>query len=251
MPLHETMSASGSIGIAAAQFASALRAASASAPTGNRHRPQETLRHLNAAMSIIGGWVWQTDADNRFVYMSPAVERLAGRKPELHYGKTLADLGVVAANSTERSDWLEKICARVNFGPVDLVRYDHGRPFYMRTLAEPQFDAEGAFIGYIGVAFSISADHVAEPAERRSYTRRNVVRAAEIVIEDGATTYGCVLLDISMRGARLHVSQGLRLSPKLTLCVPALSMRAKCSIRWRADDQVGVEFPVDADNPRA
>ncbi|MGE0701000.1 MAG: hypothetical protein AB7O57_18030, partial [Hyphomicrobiaceae bacterium] len=51
-------------------------------------------RRLDAVTELIGGWVWETDAVHRFIYMSATVERLAGKRPERHYGKTLADLGI-------------------------------------------------------------------------------------------------------------------------------------------------------------
>lgn len=54
-------------------------------------------RRMETFARVSGGWFWQTDADNRFIYMSESVREITGLDPEWHYGKTRQDLGMPAA----------------------------------------------------------------------------------------------------------------------------------------------------------
>lgn len=199
-------------------------------------------RRLETVTTILGGWVWETDSRHRFIYMSANVEKLAGKRPEKHYGKTLEDLGILTVASVEKSSWLGQLEARTEFGPVDFVRYDNGKPFFMRTTGRPQLDADGTFTGYIGIAFALPENAVEEAAERRGAARRRTVRAAEIVLPGEASPISCVLVDISTTGARLSVPDGLELADAFELHVAALSLRTRCALRWRRNGEAGVEF---------
>ncbi|MGE0701792.1 MAG: PilZ domain-containing protein, partial [Hyphomicrobiaceae bacterium] len=147
-----------------------------------------------------------------------------------------------SAESSERSGWLAKLDARLPFGPIDFVRFDKGQPFFMRTSGKPQFDAEGNFTGYVGVAYAIPGTSVAAPVERRGAERLPVVRAAEIVLPGDGSIIACVLVDISAAGARLRVPDGIALPETLEMHVPALGQRRQCVLRWRRDGDAGVEF---------
>lgn len=199
-------------------------------------------RRLETVTAILGGWVWETDDQHRFIYMSGNVEKLAGKRPEKHYGKTLADLGILTVASEGKDSWLAQLDARDAFGPVDFVRYDKGKPFFMRTTGRPQQDADGSFTGYIGIAFVVPDNTVEEAAERRRAARRRTVRAAEIMLPSEDNPVSCVLVDISTTGARLSVPDGLQLPEAFGLHVAALSLRTRCALRWRRNGEAGVEF---------
>jgi PAS domain-containing protein len=46
-------------------------------------------------------WLWETDAEHRFTWLSPNVEDLVGVPPEWHYGKTVISLIMAATACTE------------------------------------------------------------------------------------------------------------------------------------------------------
>ena len=48
---------------------------------------------LEAFADVSNGWFWETDENHHFIYVSNSVERLAGRTPEWHYGKSREDVG--------------------------------------------------------------------------------------------------------------------------------------------------------------
>lgn len=196
---------------------------------------------LDVVTSIIGGWVWETDAEHRFVYMSPSVERYAGKSPEWHYGKTRQELGNMNVRTADGGSWLAQLEARSSFGPVDFIRYQNGHALMMRTIGHPQFDAEGNFTGYIGIAFEITGDSAPEPAERRSEPRERVARVAELAI-DGAPGMACILVDISKSGARLRLPEAMKLPSRFRLSVPSMSLDRECDLRWQRECDAGVKF---------
>jgi PAS domain-containing protein len=40
------------------------------------------VERINDTTQALSGWMWETDAEGRFVFMTDSVERLAGFKPE-------------------------------------------------------------------------------------------------------------------------------------------------------------------------
>ena len=203
-------------------------------------------RRLEAVTAILDGWVWQTDGQHRFVYMSPSVERLTGKLPQKHYGKTLEDLGIISVGTSSASNWHAQLEARGELGPVDFVRYDNGKPLFMRTSGRPQLDADGRFCGYIGLAFVLPDNAVEQATERRNATRRRTVRAAEIMLPSESSPISCVMVDLSTTGARLSVPDGLVLPDAFDLRVDALSLSSRCELRWRRDGEAGVAFVAKA-----
>lgn len=202
----------------------------------------QATHRINVLTDILGGWVWETDTEHRFSYLSPSVAKFAGRPAEWHYGKTRQELGNLSVATIDGQSWASQLEAHQPFGPVDFVRYQHGEAFLMRAIGRPQFDASGEFTGYCGVAFAVNGEVDLKPAERRKSDRRRVVRAAEISCPGDATKVSCVLLDISVTGARLGVPADIELPKQFSLSVTALSLETRCELRWRRNHEVGVAF---------
>ncbi len=210
-----------------------------------RERDRQSLRasrRIDVLTDILRGWVWETDAEHRFSYLSPSVAKFAGRPAEWHYGKTRQELGNLSVATIDGQSWQQQLDARQPFGPVDFVRYQNGEAFLMRAIGRPQFTADGAFTGYCGVAFAVNGEVDLKPAERRRSDRRRVVRAAEITCAGEATKVSCVLLDISVSGARLGVPADIDLPKNFSLSVAALSLETRCELRWRRNHEAGVAF---------
>ena len=66
-------------------------------------------------------------------------------------------------------------------------------------------------------------------------------------VQDGETTpRSCVLADVSDTGARLEVENPDDIPELFTLLLTGRreSPRRRCRVKWRSEDQVGVEFEV-------
>jgi len=119
---------------------------------------QLAFERLSPAAYLLRGWVWETDANGRFTYMSDSVLHFSGRPAEWHYGKTREDLGNYVANPESLEDIREKVAAGEPFGPVEYQRIQNGQPFWMRTRGLPMFDNHGNLKGYRGVAYDITTE---------------------------------------------------------------------------------------------
>ena len=216
--------------------------AGSTTPTDLKAEWLRSQQRLDAVTSILGGWVWETDTQHRFTYMSPSVARYAGREPGWHYGKTRQELGNLSVKTADGRSWVEQLGARQSFGPVDFLRYQGNTALWMRTIGLPQFDGDGNFTGYCGIAFELPTDPETEASERRSEPRRRTVRAAELIVTGSGSAITCVMVDISTTGARIHLPSDVPLPATLRLKVEAMSLDTTCAVRWRRDDEAGLEF---------
>jgi PAS domain-containing protein len=199
-------------------------------------------RRLEIVTAILGGWIWETDVEHRFIYMSPSVERYSGKPASWHYGKTRQDLGNVSLRTIDGRSWVEQLAQHAIFGPIDFIRYQAGKTLIMRTIGHPQFDPVGNFTGYCGIAFELQDEVEPELDERRGSERRRVVRAAEIFADGDAGAISCVMVDISQTGARLRIPEGVSVPDRFRLSVEAMAIVATCEVRWRHGNEIGVRF---------
>ena len=119
---------------------------------------QLALDRLSTAVHLLRGWIWETDAEGRFTYMSDSVLHFTGRPAEWHYGKTREELGNYVVDPKMLDHIQLKIAAAEPFGPVEYQRIQNGQPFWMRTRGLPVFDSYGSLEGYRGVAYDITTE---------------------------------------------------------------------------------------------
>lgn len=133
--------------------------------------PDERLarerRRLEMFARASGGWFWETDAENRFIYMSDSVEEVTGVKPEWHYGKTRQDIGIPQA--VEQTEWERHLRDLRDHEPFESFKFQRVAPDgvkWMQTSGLPLFAEDGGFQGYQGVATDITAQVEAEHEAR-------------------------------------------------------------------------------------
>ena len=200
------------------------------------------LQRLTTLTEILRGWIWETDAEHRFTYLSDSVTRFAGRPPEWHYGKTRDQLGNLNIESGQHQKYLRQLEAREKFGPIDFVRYQDGQQVWLRTIGLPQFDAAGGFTGYCGVAFEVTAEIEKRQGNRRGEPRQRVARTATITDHATPSPVPCVILDVSSGGARLDVHSSATIPPRFKLLIDLDGSERHCEVVWRRDNAVGVRF---------
>jgi PAS domain S-box-containing protein len=141
-------------------------------------------------------WFWETDADLRFTYISPNVERIAGVPPEWHYGKTREDM---AANDFDRAALGQHLQTLREHRPFRDFVYSRdsagGGQHWLRTSGIPLFAEDGSFLGYRGAGSDVTAQVQAEEA-----LREREVRLRELQAE---------LFHVSRSGAMGHLSSAL------------------------------------------
>ena len=137
------------------------------------------LRHRFELMTrLLRGWVWETDVDHRYCYLSSSVQSFSSRPPQWYYGRTREELGFQHADDSARAAYHLQLERRERFGPIELKRDEIGKLLWRRSLGEPQFDACGQFIGYCGIAYDITAEVI----ERERHSQVQAARQHDLDI---------------------------------------------------------------------
>lgn len=82
----------------------------------------------------------------------------------------------------------------------------------------------------------------AADAERRDDARVRTLIAASIVYNNGQSTLGCVIRNLSETGAKLSASSGVALPDRFDLAIPQRNRTYRAYIAWRRGDEIGVRF---------
>jgi signal transduction histidine kinase len=130
---------------------------------------------------VTDGWLFETDSENRFVWMSENVERVVGVKAEWHYGKTREE---ISAQSEEVPGWqehLEVLRRREPFTNFIFPRKGPESTQWLTVSGTPYYDEHGNFGGYRGKGSDITRQVVAENEAQAS--RRLLARAVESLDE--------------------------------------------------------------------
>jgi PAS domain S-box-containing protein len=136
---------------------------------------------LSDFAGVSDGWMFETDAQNRFVWMSDNVEKIVGVKAEWHYGKTREE---ISSQTQEIPGWakhLEVLKRREAFSDFTFPREGPDRTQWLRVSGKPVFDKNGNFKGYRGKGSDITRQVIAENEAQTS--RRLLASAVESLNE--------------------------------------------------------------------
>ena len=143
---------------------------SATYSAGDGVREAEThIKRLRDFAEASSDWLWETDAQHEFTFMSDGIRRL-GIDPKSRIGKQRFNLN----DKTTRADpalraHIDTLERREPFR--DFVYRMHApgeNPYWLSVSGKPLHDASGAFLGYRGAAREISAQMEAERQLRLS-----------------------------------------------------------------------------------
>jgi PAS domain S-box-containing protein len=114
------------------------------------------MERLEQFANLINGWLWETDREHKFVYLSASVELYTDVSPEWHYGKSRMDM---RGDDITDSDWERHIDTLESHEPFENFRFRRmarGKTRWLTTSGEPIFNDKGNFEGYRGVAKDIT-----------------------------------------------------------------------------------------------
>jgi len=116
-----------------------------------------------------GEWIWETDAQGRYIYCSPAVENILGFKPEDLLGKYFYDLFPLNVKGKFKQSAFEIFSRKESFNNF-LNRNIHkdGHEVILQTSGIPVVDNRGKLLGYRGVDRDITDLKKAEKAFKES-----------------------------------------------------------------------------------
>ena len=107
-------------------------------------------------------WLWESDADNRFTYVSEGIENAIGVGPDALIGRRI-DSERVAVAVARAPEYLTTVATREPFRDVIIEgQRPDGRTYFVSVSGKPIFDAEGVFIGYRGSGRDVTGQIAAE-----------------------------------------------------------------------------------------
>jgi len=116
-------------------------------------------------------WIWETNADGKYIFASPVVKKILGYEPEEMLDKHFYDLFHPEDREELRKAAFEVFVRREPFREfVNRNTHKSGKEVWLSTSAVPVFDEEGNIMGYRGADTDITERKQAEEALRKSYT---------------------------------------------------------------------------------
>ena len=115
------------------------------------------FRHI---AEMTGEWLWEQDAEGRYIYSSNAVRDLLGLEPEEIIGRDYHELLYVNERRLEADE------ARPFSRLVNQYRHKSGTAVFTESSGEPLFDESGKLFGWRGVDHDITAHKAFEDALR-------------------------------------------------------------------------------------
>ena len=132
-------------------------------------------------------WLWETDHDHRFTYMSPRVTDVTGVSVEDHLGKTRDDLLGEIMDTPEWQEFKTKLENREAFKSF---RYARKRPDgvvqQLNISGVPVFDNAGQFVGYRGTGNDVTEQY---ETTQRAIEAENLLRTSFNALQDAFVIY--------------------------------------------------------------
>ena len=150
-------------------------------------------------------WLWETDAELRFSWLSDSYRRVTGANPETVLGHFRFDfLDQVQKGSRIAAEHLENLQARRPFRDFVYQPKDGGPGFrWISTSGFPCFDQDGRFTGYRGVARNITAmveslDELREHGAAAELHPDHRDLQSDLKLTIDSMTMGVIILDAAM-----------------------------------------------------
>jgi PAS domain S-box-containing protein len=139
-------------------------------------------------------WVWETDADDRFVFLSGRLRQLSGEEPKRVLGRQRQELRLPDDRDDANWAWYASVIERRQpYRDFEFLYGDAGEERrWARVHGRPVFDAENRFMGYRGTGRDITAERAASAAiaESRELLRAVIDAVPAIVnVKDRASRY--------------------------------------------------------------
>jgi signal transduction histidine kinase/ActR/RegA family two-component response regulator len=134
----------------------------------SRGEPSLAEQRLDAAMDLLRGCLWETDADARLSYFTDSAAKFVDKPLDWFLGKTFEQIGVFNADAEAAAAVSRCMTAQVPFGPFVLRRnLADGRQVWARSWGDPRYDSNGAFLGYRGIFKDVTGEVVARQRKEK------------------------------------------------------------------------------------
>ncbi len=123
----------------------------------------ESEARFRDVAEIAGDWIWEMDADLRFVFLSPRFEELFPGEAANVIGKTRVDLQFSEQDQDRWTAHVEDMKHHRPFRDFEYpARTPSGEIYHIRISGKPVFDDRGRFYGYRGTGTDITEQKISE-----------------------------------------------------------------------------------------
>ena len=119
---------------------------------------QRSNERLTGYVDATSDWVWQTDAEHRFSYVSPQLTRQTGIAVDSVIGRTAFDLWLKNVPEVVPQHRATIASRRPFRNVVYPMQLDSGKKCWFSANGIPRFDASGRFTGYLGTTRNITEE---------------------------------------------------------------------------------------------
>ncbi len=124
---------------------------------------------------LAADWIWETDAENRLVYISDRFFELTAHTPEAVIGKLRSESPALSHQSDDLQQLITVMRSREPYRELYLqIRKADGSVMHTLSSGTPIFHEAGTFMGYRGTSTDYTARKLAEEALRRAHDELEV-----------------------------------------------------------------------------
>ncbi len=130
---------------------------------------QASEQRFRDIADVASDWIWETDEDLRFIYLSDRWSKITGLDPSCILGKTRRELGWADPDDEKWQQHFADLAARRPFRDFQYTFLtSDGRPMHWSIAGTPIIDEQGQFRGYRGTGTDITAVVESALAEHRA-----------------------------------------------------------------------------------
>ncbi|WP_420406096.1 PAS domain-containing sensor histidine kinase [Nisaea sp.] len=153
-------------------------------------------------VEVAADWVWETDAEHRFTYLSQRFEQLVGLSVEAVLGRRRWDFAGAEPDERWRRH-LDDLDRHRPFRDFEYVFRDSGgEEHHFRINGKPVFDASGLFIGYRGTGSDITE---AVEARREAAAKQDLLEATFQHMDQGISVFDANLTAVAFNQRYLEL----------------------------------------------
>ncbi len=133
---------------------------------------RESQQRFEDIVNISSDWIWETDAQGRFTFVSPRVQTILGYLPEDLAGKAPWDFMLTEDAARVRAKFFELAESRLPFRGIDnSVLHKDGSMRYTQSAGTPLLGVGDRLLGYRGLGRDVTSAKIAEEQLRVSEER--------------------------------------------------------------------------------
>ncbi|RJR32523.1 MAG: PAS domain-containing sensor histidine kinase [Desulfobacteraceae bacterium] len=163
---------------------------------------QESEERFRSVAESTSDWIWEVDADCRFTFVAPRIEKMLGYRTDEVLGKTPFDFMPPEEAERVGAKYREIAASKKPFSFLENVNlHKDGSRVVLETSGVPILDAEGKFLGYRGVDHDVTQKRVLEAQAIRAKHLASIGELAAGVAHEinnpvtGIINYAQILVD--------------------------------------------------------